>query len=178
MKKEEFVIPIAGLKEKVYHFEYEFEASFFETADEPLVSEPKIQLHIVFDKTHEPYVLDFEITGEFKGACDRCGSAIKVPVLGDHRLFVEFGEPSEETLDDSELIYISRDDHQLELEAHVRDFAILSLPMVKRCSTPDEKVRCNKIVEGYISNMPVEEDLTDPRWEALKKLKQKGNGTS
>lgn len=171
MKKAEFHIPLAGLKDKVYHFEYEFEASFFDADSEPSVKDPAIGLHIIFDKTNEPYVLDFNISGDYAGDCDRCGSGIRIPVEGAFRLFVEFGQPIEGA-DDSEVIYISRDDHELELDEHVYDFVYLSIPMVKRCSTPEELARCDKKVKAYLKESPSDEPSGDPRWEALKKLKQ------
>jgi uncharacterized metal-binding protein YceD (DUF177 family) len=170
MKKEEFTIPIAGLKDKVYHFEYELEESFFDPANEPLVSAPVIRLHISFDKTNEPYVLHFHIEGDFGGECDRCGSPVRIPIEGTYRLFVEFGQP-ETNSDETEVIYISRDDHEIRLYEHVRDFVYLSIPMVKRCSAPEDIARCNETVKAFLKQVPTVERKTDPRWEALKKLK-------
>jgi uncharacterized metal-binding protein YceD (DUF177 family) len=171
MKHREFNIPIAGLKDKVYQFEYELNDSFFDTATEPLVSEPDIQVHITFDKTKEPYVLDISISGTFMGECDRCASELRIPVEGDFRLYVKFGQ-AEETVDETEVVYISREDHEILLYEHLYDFAHLSIPMVKRCSTPADKTRCDEKIESYLTKAPVQEDLKDPRWEALKKLKK------
>ena len=177
MKKEEFRIPIAGLKEKIYHFEYELDYSFFDTVDEPLVTEPDIRVHLKFDKTHEPYVLDFSISGDYSGECDRCATKVRVPVLGEFRLFVEFGEHIE-GYDETEVTYISREEHELRLYDHIYDFVQLSLPMAKRCESPEDKIRCNNIVESFFSNMVSRNEDSDPRWEALKQIKKLDNGAS
>ena len=171
MKRKEFNIPIAGLKDKIYLFEYELEASFFDTVDETLVKDPDIRVDLKFDKTHEPYVLDFEISGHFSGECDRCASEIRIPVEGSYRLFVEFGEHVEEC-DETEVMYISRDAHEIELHDHIYDFALLSIPMVKRCESPGDITRCDEKVEAFMSNLADRNKESDPRWEALKKLKK------
>lgn len=170
MKNQDFIIPLSGLKDKVYHFEYELEASFFDAAEQPLVRKPEIEVTLQLDKSKEPYVLDFDISGTYEDECDRCGSLIRVPVEGHFRLYVEFGEPMEE-VDETEVIYIARDAHDLDLYEHIYDFVHLSLPMVKRCSTPEEKRRCDEKTKAFLSNSDDLPPEGDPRWEALKKLK-------
>ena len=176
MKKQEFIVPIAGLKDKVYQFEYELEDSFFDTVNEPLVSDPQIEVNITFDKTNEPYVLDFNITGDFACECDRCATPIRVAVNSDHRLFVKFGQAAEHA-NETEVMYISREDHQIELDEVLFDFVYISIPMAKRCSTIADIAKCDKIVEAYLtqelSNKEKDvETSSDLRWEALKNLKK------
>jgi len=177
MKEKEFNIPIAGLKDKVYHFEYELEDSFFDTVDEPLVIKPEIGVNLKFDKTNEPYVLDFEISGSYNGECDRCASKIDIPINGSFRLFVEFGEPEEKS-DETEVMFISREEQEIRLYDHIHDYVLLSLPMVKRCESPEDIIRCDEIVEAFLSNLADRNVESDPRWEALKKLKKQDDGTS
>ena len=171
LDKREFTVPIAGLKDKVYHFEYELEESFFETAEESLVDDPDIRVDLKFDKTNDPYVLDFEISGSYYGECDRCASRINIPVASNYRLFVEFGEHIEGT-DETEVIYIDRDAHEIELYDHIHDYALLSIPMVKRCESEEDLKRCDEKVEQFLQKINTGTEETDPRWEALKKLKK------
>ncbi len=170
MKKENFTIPIAGLKEKVYHFHYDLEDSFFDTVEQPLVEKSNISVDLTFDKTNEPFVLDFEISGTYEDECDRCATNIKIPITGDFRLFVELGSIDHE--DKTEVIYLSRDDHEIKLFDHIYDFVNLSIPMVKRCESPEDLKLCDAKVESFMKkNNSVEESKSDPRWEALNKLK-------
>lgn len=172
MDNREWKIPLAGLKEKVYYFEYELDQTFFDESAEPLMKDPKVHVHLSFDKRHEPYVLDFELSGDFEDLCDRCGATIRVPLLGDHRLYVEFGAAIEgEENDQSEVVYLSREAHEIDLYDHVHDYVILSIPMIKHCRTGIEKERCDQKVRQYSGNEKASPG-NDPRWAALKNLKQ------
>lgn len=172
MKKRDFIIPFVGLKEEIHQFEFELDESFFDTADQSLVVAPEIVVNLQFDKTHEPYVLDFNITGSYEGECDRCAANIRIPVSGKFRLFVAFGNI--ENHDETEVVYISRESHDVDLTEHIHDFAFLSIPMVKRCETEADLALCDERVDSFMKkiNKPVEEKAIDPRWESLKKLKK------
>lgn len=171
MKKRDFVIPFVGLKHAVHHFEFELDESFFETADETYVKNPDIKVDLTFDKTHEPYVLDFKITGTFEGDCDRCAANIKIPVDSSFRIFLEFGNTEND--DETEVIYLSREAHDIDLYEHIHDFAFLSIPMVKRCETEADLALCDERVDSFLKkiNTPTEDNI-DPRWASLKKLKK------
>lgn len=171
MKKRDFNIPLLGLKEKVYHFEYELDNTFFDTAEQPLIKEPNIKVNLTFDKTHEPYVLDFNVVGTYKGECDRCASNITIPIDENYRLFVEVANEFDND-DESEVIFITRDEQELRLYDHIYDYAHLSIPMVKRCESPADLKECDKRVETFMNNLQAKNEESDPRWEALKNLKQ------
>ena len=171
MNKQDFRILIAGLKEKVYHFKYELDDSFFNTVEQPLIEQSSIVVDLSFDKTHEPYVLHFKVTGTFEGECDRCASTINIPINADYRLFVELGNIEND--DETEVIYISREDHDIKLYDHIYDFVNLSIPMVKRCTSIADVKLCDEKVSSFMERInSSSEKTTDPRWEALKKLKK------
>lgn len=170
MNNRDFTIPLLGLKDKVYHFEYELENSFFDIAEQPLIQEPKIKVDLTFDKRHEPYILDFHISGTYKGDCDRCAANIIIPIDATHRLYVEIG--NEEVRDETEVIFISRDEPDLKLYDHVYDFVHLSLPLVKRCESRADVKQCNQRVEAFMNLLKAKNEESDPRWEALKNLKK------
>ena len=168
MKQEQFVIPLAGLKEKVYYFEYELEESFFD-AEEPQVLKPEIRVDLKFDKTNDPYVLDFSIYGKFKGTCDKCAATIDIPIDGEYRLFVEIGDTEND--DDTEVVFIPQDAFELRLYDHVHDFVYLSLPVIKSCDEPFNTPFCDKEVGEILEKSNPDKD-SDPRWEILKNLKK------
>lgn len=171
MKRDEFIIPIAGLKDKVYQFEYELEKTFFEAAENTVVRDPDIHIHLQFDKTKEPYVLDFSISGDVEAECDRCATDVRVNVNEDYRLFVEFGEAANPGEDNTEVIFIPREAHDIDLTNHIHDYVYLSIPLVKRCSEPEDVIKCDERISGYLAKNDSGTDKNDPRWEALKKLK-------
>ena len=172
MNKRDFIIPFVGLKDEVHQFEFELDETFFDNAaNQVSVEAPEVKVDLQFDKTHEPYVLNFSVTGTYQDECDRCASQIRVPLYGRFRLFVEFGNIENE--DETEVIYISREQHEIDLTEHIHDFVYLAIPMVKRCESEADLTNCNKKVEAFLDkvNQPQEETI-DPRWESLKKLKK------
>lgn len=173
MKKREFVIPFVGLKETNHEFKFELEASFFESLANQDITDPKIVVDLQFDKSHEPYVLVFKITGSYIDQCDRCARDVRIPVYGKFKLFLEIGN-TENLRDETEVIYITRDTHDIDLYEHIRDFVLLSFPLVKRCESEADLKICDERVNEFLNkvNNTSEEQAIDPRWASLKKLKQ------
>jgi uncharacterized metal-binding protein YceD (DUF177 family) len=103
--------------------------------------------------------------------CDRCGDPLEQPIEGNSHLFIKFGEEPEEESDD--VIIISDRDYQIDVSHYIYEFINLMLP-AKRIHGEDENGEslCNPEAIKFLDENSGEQE-TDPRWDALKKLKNK-----
>jgi uncharacterized metal-binding protein YceD (DUF177 family) len=113
---------------------------------------------------------DFILKGSVIVTCDRCLDDLEVPVDFSSKLFVKFGDTTEEQTD--EIIVLSHAEHELDISQYIYEFAHLSLPFKRVHPDKKGKSTCNKemlkkLDEYIIRN---EQEETDPRWDDLKNL--------
>jgi uncharacterized metal-binding protein YceD (DUF177 family) len=112
--------------------------------------------------------------------CDRCLDDLDLPVDVDYRLNVEqMGTELDDTND--ELLIVPSDWRELDAAPIVRDTILLAIPMTHCHENEDE---CNPdmldVLDSHLAEAVPDDDddpqsettSTDPRWEALKKLKE------
>ena len=167
-----------GLKKEKHRFEFRLDDKFFGNFEHTQITDADILATMTLDTTHEPYVVDIEIEGQTNGDCDKCAATIPLKVRGDFKLFVKFTEsaiPEDET-DDIDIIYLTRDEPEIDFTQYLYEFAHLSLPVIKTCEKPFATSYCDMEVGRIMQQLHTEEtnnDDIDPRWSALNKLKDK-----
>ena len=132
-------------------------------------------------KGETTYHLEIACRGTVTTACDRCLDDLDLPVDTTYSLNVE---QMGTELDDSndELLIVPADWRELDAAPLVRDTVLLALPMTHCHESEDD---CNDAVLQVLDSHRVEavpdgengdesetNNGTDPRWEALKKLKE------
>lgn len=173
-KKETYAIPYIGLKKEKHTFQYQLDEKFFRKDEHSLIQQGKVDATVVFDKSIEPYILDFEFNGTVLSECDRCASEIMIPIHGTHRVFVKFDQDADVLEDENlEILFLHPDDAEIDLEVYLYDFALLSIPYTKVCK--DAGLACDPDVIRHLEKPEEkkgkEENTPDPRWEGLNKLK-------
>lgn len=168
-----FTIPHIGLKKSVHEWLYQLDAEFFKKYEHSLIEDAKIDVKVRFDKSSTPYIIDFDINGTFKTECDKCAADVWLPIHADFRVYVKFHHEAEEVFDDNlEILFISKDEPEIDVEPFIYDFISLSIPYSKVCDDPGNTPYCDLEVMNILKNKPKEENQsTDPRWEGLNKLK-------
>ena len=165
------IIKIANLSEGVHTL------SFDERIDEIGVSDPfygNCKVDVKVAKSHSQIVLDADISLKANYQCDRCGCEYKTDVQNSYQLVYLFGNEQEN--DDSfNLVYLPVDADKIEITNDVRDYALLAIPMKKLCREDCKGLcpRCGKDLNEGDCNCAEKE--IDPRWEPLKKLRNKLN---
>ena len=164
----------------VHTVECHLDESFFNTDEQFEVRRADVDVTLtVTRKSESTYHLEISCHGTVTTACDRCLDDLDLPVDVDYRLNVE---QMGTELDDSndELLIVPSDWRELDAAPLVRDTVLLAMPMT-RCHEDDE---CNpamldlldshrvEAVRDDDDNQTSETTSTDPRWEALKKLKE------
>lgn len=172
--KNIFAIAYIGLKKEIHHFECQLDASFFSNAESLDLQEANIHVEVTLDKRLEPYVVDVLINGNITTACDKCASALVLPIIGHQCLYVKFtGADSDDTSIDDDILVIHRDDPEIDLHPFLHDYVQLSLPLSKVCEDPGNTQYCDKEVVRILENM---KDISEPEqnnalWQSLEKLK-------
>lgn len=144
----DYDIEFIKLKLGDHKFEYHLDESFFKAFKSSLSAED-IQVNLLFHKAEMMFTLTFEFSGKVSTECDRCLTAIHLPVKGKHIVLVKITEYPMENEDD--LLYISPGDYKLNIAQHLYDFVSLSLPIKKTCQ--DVGKTCDETVTKNITSM-------------------------
>ena len=130
-------------------------------------------------KSENTYHLEINCNGTVTIPCDRCLDDLDLPVEENYCLNVEqMGTELDDTGD--ELLIVPSDWRELDTAPIVRDTVLLAIPMTHCHESEDD---CNPdmldALDSHLAGaVPDDDDTqsettgTDPRWEALKKLKE------
>jgi uncharacterized metal-binding protein YceD (DUF177 family) len=174
--RTKYDIEFKGLKEGLHEFEYEIEDKFFEHFDQDLVSVGNLVVNVDFEKRNTFLKLYFNIKGWVELTCDRCLEDYRQKVKMKSELLVKFDENNYE--DDDEVVWLLPEEHKINLAQLIYEYIVLGIPM--KHVHPDKKngeSGCNPEMLERINNQSPqepeenEENEIDPRWEALKKLR-------
>jgi uncharacterized protein len=169
--KEEYKVRLGGPDEKV---EFELGDSFFTTRESDDWQGGEIQVTIDVLKSPGVITLEFHLRGILNITCDRCLGFYSQEIDTKQILFVKFGEESYEI--DEKVIVISREEHHFDTSPFLSEFLILALPLKKvHADKEDGSSACDeKMIEKLEEHLIQEvEESIDPRWDELKKLKDK-----
>jgi uncharacterized protein len=165
-----FMIPLSGLKEGRYTYDFNIGDKFFEQFEESEIKEGNLYANIEMDKKSSHFEIVFKITGSVKISCDRCLEMFLQPIECENRLLVKPGKNRD--LDDPDILIIPADEHELDIRQYLYEFIHLALP-IKRIHPDDKdgKSTCNPDMLDKIKEHIINYDKeNDPRWDELRKL--------
>ncbi len=171
-KLSTYDIAYKGLKEGLHEFKYKIGAQFFELFEGSLIEEADIEAKVLFEKRSSLLSLTFILEGVVELVCDRCLEKYVQPVSGQSKVFVKFGEGRNENSD--EIFWVPPEEHQINIAQLLYEFSVLSLPVKhihpdgqegNSTCEPEMLERIEKLSHSD------EEEKTDERWDALKKLR-------
>ncbi len=170
-----YAIPFSGLKTGTHRFNFLIEHPFFEAMEFSPIKEGRIWVNIDLTKHETMMVFEFNIKGTVHTNCDRCLEDFDFPVEGQQRLIVKFGDSAFEETD--EVVVIQRGEYEFNVAQFIYEFVMLLIPIrVAHPEDEDGNFDCDPDALDLLdsnSGFSSEEAPTDPRWEALKKLKNK-----
>ena len=170
-KFRNYDVVFSGLKNGKHQFTFEIDKAFFQLFDtEQDFTEPQIVADILMDK-HATF-LEFEIktTGTVNLVCDISNENFDYPIENEIKVLVKFGEEYDDSEED--VITIPSTDHAFNVVQLIYEDVMLSIPMKK--VSPNLSEEDLHVLEKFGPKEEVEEEKeVDPRWEALKKLKDK-----
>ncbi len=177
-KRGSYAVRISGIGEGSHNFSFDLDERFFDLFEHSEISKGEVHAEVILEKNPGVLALHFSLEGKVEVVCDRCLEPFMAEITAGETLFVEAGEASENSEDD--VIHIGMDDHEIEISQYLYEFVILALPYQRiHPDNPDGHSTCNsemlKKLDAHRTRQPDPENqnLTDPRWDALKKIIEK-----
>ena len=173
---KQFSIPFSGLKLGKHQFDFEIDKSFFDAFEYSLVKDGALKVTLELDKQETMLILNFHILGTIQLNCDKCLAEFAQPIEIEERQIVKFAEDELES-DDLEIIVLNRKESEIDVSEMIYEFINVSVPYINNCEQAGTDQKCDpemiatleKLASGNEEEQ--EDNIDDPRWEALKKLK-------
>ena len=171
----EYLIPFIGLKLGKHQFEFKISKKFFDEFGFDEFESCDITANVVLDKKATMLEITFKHKGTVNVPCDLTGEPFDLPIKGNLKLVVQFGE--EFNNDNDELLILPHGEHQIDLAQCIYEMIVLSIPLkrvhpgVKDGTLQTEALK--KLNEFQVKEVKEEvkkEDDIDPRWDKLKQL--------
>lgn len=166
-------IEIIHLKNQEYRYEFRIDDSFFAHFKESEIRKGSLDCLIILRRTEGFIETIFHIHGSVELECDRSLDKFDFPVHITRTLIFKFGEEDREIDDKVEMI--SRNRQRIGMAQYIYEFIAMNIPM--RRLHPKYGNEAEGKEEGlFYSSADRSESAdkgedVDPRWEALKKLR-------
>lgn len=180
MARREYEIAFVGLQPGTHQFKYTVDDKFFEAYQTQDFKDCKATVLLSIEKNTGFMLLKFEVDGQIKSICDRCGNDLPIQLWDEFKLIVKLVEHPDkmnEEEEDPDVFYISRTESLLYVKDWLYEFINLSIPMQKMCGEDEiGGSKCNKAVLDMLNNIN-KENNTDKKdiWKGLDKFKNLDN---
>ncbi|HEY0977385.1 MAG TPA: DUF177 domain-containing protein [Flavobacteriales bacterium] len=165
----EHTIAFAGLKDGHHEFHFVLGDAFFAATGVEDFLGGEVDAEVRLDKSEHLLVTLITVDGHIRMRCDHCDGEMQQPVKGEQRQIFKLTH-EEGFEDDDELVGLDPSANEINLTHYFFECISLHLPI--RHVHPAGQ--CDPEVESALSKIQVDhEPETDPRWEALKALKNK-----
>ena len=164
-------IDLKGLKEETASLDLSLDDDFFSALDGSQLEHGALHVSVSIRKMAGFFELLFHTQGTVVVSCDRCLDDMDQPIDTDNKLMVKLGDTYSE---DDDTVTIDENEGILDVSWFIYEFIMLAIP-IKHVHAPG---KCNSAMtqkleelSGAARSGEEEAEATDPRWEALKKLK-------
>jgi uncharacterized metal-binding protein YceD (DUF177 family) len=175
---QQYHIPFSGLKIGKHQFDFDIDEAFFKEFEYSLVKKGNLKVTLELDKQETMLLLRFYIKGDIFQGCDLCLANFPIPLDLEEQEIVKF--ISDEHLEDNtdEIILLNRSENELNVAELIYEYIMLAVPLFSRCKEEGNTEWCDQEMLEQLRNYSApaqenEESLDDPRWEALKNIKNK-----
>ena len=174
-----FVLPLKGLGKGLYEYDMVIDGAFFREFAESPIEQAEVDLHLIVDKQSREMVVDVQLTGTVRTACDRCLADIDLPIEDRRQLIVKFSPETEAAVDEGEIVYLHSDTNEFNLAPFVYETVVLAVPMIRvyDCREGAPPYPCDEDLLQRIGDASaLEEDTTENEadkpspWDVLKDL--------
>ena len=176
---QQYHIPFTGLKLGKHQFDFDIDEAFFQEFEYSLVKKGNLKVALEMDKQETMLILHFHIKGDIFQACDLCLGDFPTPLEIKEKEIVKFSNDTNLEDNTDEIIVLTKNEHELNVAELIYEYIMLAVPMFNRCEDEGNTEWCDREVLDKLQNLSApaeeekEENLADPRWEALKNIKNK-----
>ncbi len=192
-KFDPYKVDLKSMTTDIQKIEYLLDNKFFGDIGGDDIQKGKVKVSLSVKKTAGIFELNFLSEGTIIIPCDRCLDDMDLPISTTNRLIVKFGKDFSEESD--EIVIIPESEGVINLAWFLYEFIVLTIP-IKHVHAPG---KCNKTMTSTLkkhspkgmedeygageggediiitSDHDNDEEETDPRWEALRDLKDENN---
>ncbi|SIS86201.1 Uncharacterized metal-binding protein YceD, DUF177 family [Chryseobacterium ureilyticum] len=171
-KLRNYDVSFSGLKNGKHEFKFEIDKTFFQLFDtEQEFTNPKIEVSVLLDKHTTFLEFEIKIKGLVELVCDITNEDFNYPIENEIKILVNFGEEYDDS--NEEVITIPTGEHAFNVAHLIYENVMLSIPMKKISpNVSDEDIQIlDQFSPKDIEEVEEEEHESDPRWEALRKLR-------
>ncbi len=162
-----FLIPIKGLKDGKHLLQFDIDDNFFQHFENDEINNGHFSVDLELEKKPGVSELLFHFEGFSRMPCDRCLEEIKLPISGDFKLLLKYGD--EES--NEEVIYIDPETPNFSVAKLIYEYILLSIPMIKVYNCEDDDPRpCNIEVLEKLENEADQAEKSNAVWDALKDI--------
>ena len=166
-------IKFTNYKDGLHHFDFEVDVEKLGLEEKTV---DNVLLSCDMDKSSTQIVLNCKLSFTVKQMCDRCTLSIDEEMENTFRnIYFITHSKSENQEDESGIYYLSPDEDKINLTQDTSENILLAIPMKTLCNE-NCKGLCYKC--GTDKNVNVcncEEEVSNPVWDSLLKLKGKLN---
>ncbi len=176
-KLKNYDVSFSGLKTGKHEFKFDINQEFFDLFEtEKEFSDSNIKADVLLDKHSSFMELEIKVSGFLELTCDISNDQFNYPIENEIKVLVKFGEDYDDS--DSEIVVLPFNAAEINIAQLIYEDVMLSVPMKKLSPDLAEHPEYEKLLEQYspkeeeeeIASDEEEKDI-DPRWEALKKIK-------
>lgn len=165
-------IAFSGLKTGKHDFKFEINQAFFDLFEtEQEFFNPKIEVTVHLDKHTTFLEFYINVSGTVQLICDISNDEFFENISNDIKVLVKFGEEYDDSNED--IITIPHKDSEFNIANLIYEAVVLAIPMKKLAPSVRDNDEYQKLLDQYSPKIVEEEEeqSIDPRWAALKKLK-------
>lgn len=172
-KLRNYDVSFSGLKNGKHQFRFEIDKAFFQLFDtEQEFSNPEISADVYLEKHSTFLEFRIETSGDVELVCDITNESFRHPIENEMKVLVKFGEAYDDS--NEEVITIPMHDHSFNVAQLIYEEVMLAIPMKKISpKLSDEDLNILEKFSPKVVEENEEEHEGDPRWDALRKLKDK-----
>ena len=159
-KLDGYIVDLKGMQSDTVSYSWQADNDFFSAVQGSEIKHGLLDVALRVKQTSCAYELEFLLKGEMEVSCDRCLEPMNLPIEALSTLKVIMGE---EYADDGDVVTIPEREGIINVAWNIYEFAALQIPLRhvhEECKAPSP-------------DFSLEEERSDPRWEALKEIVNK-----
>jgi len=165
----QYKIDIFGLSNSTHRFEFSFDENLFAAFESSLISKGKGTCLVDLVKTDSMITVDFSITGTIELECDRSLELFDYSISAKKELIFKYGDEEKELSED--VFVIPKGTQDINVTSFLYESICLEIPMKKLHPKFQNDDESDELIYTSQKDSNEKEEIVDPRWEALKKLK-------
>lgn len=170
---DDFIIHLESLKSGEHSFKFLLDKTFFESIEYSIITTGKVEVNLNLLKKERLCELLFDFNGFINLDCDRCADAFSFPVSFKNETILKYGS---EAFIDEGIWTVENSTKELDVKHFL--YETLSLAISSKVTHEDADENCDPVVIEKLNSYSKaysddnnESESTDPRWDALNKLK-------